>query len=124
MPQKAIVNPLLRCAQLPFGANCLSVHRVGESERGVLHYFMDQVPTRYERKQAATSAHQCRFVLAQGFQHDANVLNDIAYRRVLWSGARQGDTREQFWLLDLGDRAETRDRPLISQKGNSPPYPP
>ena len=111
-------------AQLPFGANCLSVHRVGESERGVLHYFMGQVPTRYERKQAATSAHQCPFVLAQGFQHDTNVLNDIAYRRVLWSGARQGDTREQFWLLDLGDRAEIRDRPLISQKGNSPPYPP
>jgi hypothetical protein len=29
------------------------------------------------------------------------VLNDIAYKHVLWTGARQGDKREQFWLLDL-----------------------
>lgn len=87
-------------AQLPSDAGCLSVHRVGESERGVLHYFMDQVPTRYDVTHA-TTAPRCPFVLAQGFQHDTSVLNDIAYQRVLWTGARQGDKREQFWLLDL-----------------------
>jgi hypothetical protein len=87
-------------AQLPLDSHCLSVHRVGESERGVLHYFMDQVPTRYDVTRA-TNAPRCAFVLAQGFQHDASVLNDIAYQRVLWTGARQGDKREQFWLLEL-----------------------
>lgn len=88
-------------AHLPLGADCLSVYRVGESERGVLHYFMDQVPSRYDVAHAATASPHCPFVLAQGFQHDASVLNNIAYKRVLWTGARQGDKREQFWLLDL-----------------------
>jgi 4-amino-4-deoxy-L-arabinose transferase-like glycosyltransferase len=88
-------------AQLPLDAKCLSVHRVGESERGVLHYFMDQVPSRYDVTHAASAEQRCPFVLAQGFQHDASVLDDIAYKRVLWIGARQGDKREQFWLLDL-----------------------
>jgi 4-amino-4-deoxy-L-arabinose transferase-like glycosyltransferase len=87
-------------AQLPLDADCLSVHHVGESERGVLHYFMDQVPTRYDVTHAI-NALRCPFVLVQGFQHDSSVLNDIAYQRVLWTGARQGDKREQFWLLDL-----------------------
>jgi 4-amino-4-deoxy-L-arabinose transferase-like glycosyltransferase len=87
-------------AHLPVDAKCLSVHHVGESERGVLHYFMDQVPTRHDVTHA-TNASRCPFVLAQGFQHDTSVLNDIAYERVLWTGARQGDKREQFWLLDL-----------------------
>ncbi len=91
-------------ARLPHpasGVDCLSVYHVGESERGVLHYFMDQVPTRYEFARELNSAPQCPFVLAQGFQHDTSVLNDIAYKRVLWTGTRRGDTREQFWLLDL-----------------------
>jgi 4-amino-4-deoxy-L-arabinose transferase-like glycosyltransferase len=88
-------------AQLPLDADCLSVHRVGESERGVLHYFMDQVPSRHDTTHAAIAKQRCPFVLAQGFQHDASVLDDIVYKRVLWTGARRGDKREQFWLLDL-----------------------
>jgi 4-amino-4-deoxy-L-arabinose transferase-like glycosyltransferase len=88
-------------AQLPSDADCLSVHRVGESERGVLHYFMDQVPSRHDITHSAITEQRCPFVLAQGFQHDASVLDDIVYKRVLWTGARQGDKREQFWLLDL-----------------------
>lgn len=88
-------------AQLPLDANCLSVYRVGESERRVLHYLMDQIPSRYDPSHPTSAAQRCPFVLAQGFQHDARVLDNIAYQRVLWAGARQSDKREQFWLLDL-----------------------
>jgi hypothetical protein len=89
-------------AKLPSAAACISVHRVGESERGVLHYLMGQVPTRYDTAHATTAQKRCPFVLVQGFQHDSSMLNDLAYQRVLWTGARPGDKREQFWLLDLG----------------------
>lgn len=108
-------------AHLPIGANCLSVHRVGESERGVLHYLLDQVPTRYEAAHA-TPASGCPFVLAQGFQHDSSVLGDIAYARVLWTGARQGDKREQFWLLDLGNNVNLPEQIASTNKGIKPEY--
>ncbi len=89
-------------AKLPSDVSCISVHRVGESERGVLHYLMGQVPTRYDTTHATAGEKRCPFVLVQGLQHDNSMLNDIAYQRVLWTGARPGDKREQFWLLDLG----------------------
>jgi 4-amino-4-deoxy-L-arabinose transferase-like glycosyltransferase len=89
-------------AHLPYDQYCLSRHAVGESERGLLHYFLGAIPTRYQ----ANAEAMCPFVLVQGFQHDASALHAFHNPRVLWRGARRGDQREQFWLLDLRNEAE------------------
>jgi 4-amino-4-deoxy-L-arabinose transferase-like glycosyltransferase len=91
---------------LPLNANCLSFHRVGESERAVLHYVMHAPPQRYHAGAAAT----CPFVLVQGLQAEAGVIDEVPHRRVLWSGARPGDAREKFWLLELPREASADDR--------------
>jgi 4-amino-4-deoxy-L-arabinose transferase-like glycosyltransferase len=103
-------------AHLPMDANCLSQHRVGESERGVLHYFLDVVPTRYG---AATEQH-CPWVVVQGLREDSSALKDVPQHRVLWSGARPGDTREQFWLLDLRTDALVATQVAATNRGNKP----
>jgi 4-amino-4-deoxy-L-arabinose transferase-like glycosyltransferase len=87
-------------AYLPIAADCLSRHRVGEGERAVLHYLTDVVPLRYA-SDSADSEQPCPFVVVQGLRQDAHALDDVAHERVLWTGARPGDLREQFWLLDL-----------------------
>jgi hypothetical protein len=89
-------------AHLPYDQYCLSRHAVGESERGLLHYFLGAIPTRYQ----ANAEAMCPFVLVQGFQNDASALHAFHNPRVLWRGARRGDQREQFWLLDLRNEAE------------------
>jgi 4-amino-4-deoxy-L-arabinose transferase-like glycosyltransferase len=91
---------------LPVQADCLSYHRVGESERAVLHYVTRVSPSRY---QAGTMA-SCPFVLVQGLRAKAAVIDEVPHRRVLWHGARPGDTREQFWLLELPHSNSTDDR--------------
>jgi 4-amino-4-deoxy-L-arabinose transferase-like glycosyltransferase len=82
---------------LPVEPGCLSYHRVGESERAVLHYVMRSTPSRYRAHTMAT----CPFVLVQGLRAEAAVIDEVPHRRVLWRGARPGDEREQFWLLEL-----------------------
>jgi 4-amino-4-deoxy-L-arabinose transferase-like glycosyltransferase len=103
-------------SHLPMDANCLSQHRVGESERGVLHYFLDVVPTRY----GAAAAQRCPWVVVQGLREDSNALKDVPQHRVLWSGARPGDTREQFWLLDLRTDVPVATQVAATNRGNKP----
>lgn len=91
---------------LPVDADCLSYHRVGESERAVLHYVMRATPGRYRPDEAAA----CPFVLVQGLRAEAGAIDSVPHRRVLWSGARPGDTREQFWLLELPHPQTASDR--------------
>jgi 4-amino-4-deoxy-L-arabinose transferase-like glycosyltransferase len=103
-------------AHLPMNANCLSQHRVGESERGVLHYFLGVVPTRY----GAASDQRCPWVVVQGLRENSSALKDVPQHRVLWSGARSGDTREQFWLLDLRTDVPVATQMAAANRNNKP----
>jgi 4-amino-4-deoxy-L-arabinose transferase-like glycosyltransferase len=112
-------------AHLPLTGNCLSQHRVGESERAVLHYLTDVVPTRYTPPSTvlATNAQPCPFVIVQGLRQDARALDDVPHERVLWSGARPGDNREQFWLLDLRSNVEVNSPAYAALRANAPQTP-
>lgn len=94
---------------LPVDADCLSYHRVGESERAVLHYLLRATPSRY--RPGATA---CPFVLVQGLRVEPAAIDEVPHQRVLWRGARPGDTREQFWLLELPQQNRADDRVAAS----------
>ncbi len=81
-------------AALPEKRNCLTSHGLGESERGLLHYFTGILTIRHELR----GDPGCDFVLVQSIAGEVPWWQQHGWR-VLWHGNRPGDRRERFWLF-------------------------
>jgi len=81
-------------AALPEQRNCLTSHGLGESERGLLHYFTGILTLRHELH----GDPGCDYVLVQSTVGEIPWWQQHGWQ-VLWRGNRPGDRRERYWLF-------------------------
>ncbi len=79
---------------LPVQRDCVESFGLGESERGMLHYFSNVLTLRREIHPAV----QCRVLLVEGSADHPPSPQKPDWRQV-WQGERPGDNREHFWLF-------------------------
>jgi 4-amino-4-deoxy-L-arabinose transferase-like glycosyltransferase len=82
-------------AAIPAGTDCIASARMGESERSMLYYMQGIVTERVEIKPEVT----CPIVLVHGIVRHSPRNWTRAGWKIIWTGARPGEHRERFWLL-------------------------
>lgn len=90
-------------SRLPAHVGCLASRHLGEPQRAMLDYFGGLITNRDSTPTGA----RCPLLLVQSL----HAPDEIAWGgpwRLLWSGARPGDTKEHFWLLLRVDSRRTR----------------
>jgi 4-amino-4-deoxy-L-arabinose transferase-like glycosyltransferase len=80
---------------LPPNHGCIASINLNESERGMLRYFLGILTQRREIVPKA----DCPLLLVDGLVSEPPSELKSNDWKLLWHGARQGDTREQFWLF-------------------------
>ncbi|HTN65693.1 MAG TPA: glycosyltransferase family 39 protein [Burkholderiaceae bacterium] len=78
-------------------AACLASMNMGESERAMLHYVNGTITQRLEHGFDTA----CPWLLVQGSAIHVPPLVASSPSRVVWEGARNGDRKIRFWLLNM-----------------------
>lgn len=79
----------------PASYRCIASINLGESERAMLDYYTDRVTERQENGAGAG----CDLMLLQGYAPKGIEGIDSQRWQLAWTGARPGDTWQQFWLF-------------------------
>lgn len=79
----------------PTSNRCIASINLGESERAMLDYYTDRVTERQE----IGAGRDCDLLLLQGYAATGINGVDLAKWDLAWTGARPGDTWQQFWLF-------------------------
>lgn len=82
---------------LPAHYNCVASRSLGESQRGMLHYYAD-VKTR--RAEVARDSQACNLLLLQGSPREEPKV-EPGWRKI-WEGGRPGDKAERYRLYRRG----------------------
>ena len=82
-------------AALPAERRCVTSLALGESQRGLLHYYMDLTTQRIEN---GIRADRCDYLLVEGSRTYGLMQ---APWKLVWEGHRAGDNRERFRLYHL-----------------------
>lgn len=80
---------------LPANHGCIASIGLNESEKGMLRYFLGILT---QRKELVPNA-DCPLLLIDGLITEPPSELHSDQWKLLWHGARPGDTREQFWLF-------------------------
>jgi hypothetical protein len=87
-------------AALPAERRCVTSLALGESQRGLLHYYMDLTTQRIEN---GIRADRCDYLLVEGSRTYGLMQ---APWKLVWEGHRAGDNRERFRLYHLEPEME------------------
>jgi 4-amino-4-deoxy-L-arabinose transferase-like glycosyltransferase len=87
-------------AALPAERRCVTSLGLGESHRGLLHYYMDLTTQRIEN---GIRADRCDYLLVEGSRTYGLMQPPW---RLVWEGHRAGDNRERFRLYHLEPETE------------------
>lgn len=87
------MSQAMRSSMLPANA-CVESVGLGESERAMLKYVLGITTRRYE----IVGPQQCALLLVDGLAASPPTGLEPAAWNLIWSGAREHDYRERFWL--------------------------
>jgi 4-amino-4-deoxy-L-arabinose transferase-like glycosyltransferase len=93
----------------PQAHHCIESRGLGESERAMLDYYADRLTLRRE----LSIPKGCDLLLVQGYAIDQEPMADEMKWKMIWSGARPGDTWQKFWLYKV------KEPPVVVTKTNT-----